>query len=29
MKIVVYINHPANVHYFKNFIWEMQKDVRD
>ena len=29
MKIVVYINHPANVHHFKNFIWEMQKDVRD
>lgn len=25
MKIVVDINHPAHVHYFKNFIWEMQK----
>ena len=25
MKIVIDINHPAHVHYFKNFIWEMQK----
>ena len=25
MKIVVDINHPAHVHYFKKFIWEMQK----
>ena len=25
MKIVVDINHPAHVHYFKNFIWEMEK----
>jgi predicted glycosyltransferase len=25
MKIVVDINHPAHVHYFKHFIWEMQK----
>jgi len=25
MKIVVDINHPAHVHYFKNFIWEMDK----
>jgi len=25
MKIVVDINHPANVHYFKNFIREMEK----
>lgn len=25
MKIVIDINHPANVHYFKNFIWEMEK----
>ena len=25
MRIVVDINHPAHVHYFKNFIWEMQK----
>ncbi len=24
MKIVVDMNHPAHVHYFKNFIWEMQ-----
>lgn len=25
MRIAVDINHPAHVHYFKNFIWEMQK----
>jgi len=25
MRIVVDINHPAHVHYFKNFIWGMQK----
>jgi len=25
MKIVVDINHPAHVHYFKHFIWEMEK----
>ena len=25
MKILVDINHPAHVHYFKNFIWEMKK----
>ncbi|MEA3457728.1 MAG: DUF354 domain-containing protein [Candidatus Thermoplasmatota archaeon] len=25
MKIVVDVNHPAHVHYFKNFIWEMEK----
>jgi len=25
MRIVVDINHPAHVHYFKHFIWEMQK----
>lgn len=25
MRIVVDINHPGHVHYFKNFIWEMQK----
>jgi predicted glycosyltransferase len=25
MRIVVDINHPAHVHYFKNFIWEMKK----
>lgn len=23
MKIIIDINHPAHVHYFKNFIWEM------
>tara|TARA_Y100001954_G_scaffold157036_1_gene166840 strand:- start:7791 stop:8861 length:1071 start_codon:yes stop_codon:yes gene_type:complete len=26
MKIIVNINHPANVHYFKNFIFQMQKE---
>jgi hypothetical protein len=25
MKIVVDINHPAHVHFFKNFIWEMEE----
>ncbi|MEG3054740.1 MAG: DUF354 domain-containing protein [Methanoculleus sp.] len=25
MRVVVDINHPGHVHYFKNFIWEMQK----
>jgi hypothetical protein len=25
LRIVVDINHPAHVHYFKNFIWIMQK----
>jgi uncharacterized protein len=25
MKILVDINHPAHVHYCKNFIWDMQK----
>ena len=25
MRIVVDINHPADVHCFKNFIWEMEK----
>lgn len=25
MKIVVDINHPSDVHLFKNFIWEMKK----
>ena len=29
MKIVVDINHPAHVHYFKNFIWEMEKRGHD
>jgi uncharacterized protein len=24
MRVVVDINHPAHVHYFKNFIWEME-----
>ena len=26
MRIVVDINHPAHVHYFKNFIWEMERE---
>jgi predicted glycosyltransferase len=25
MRIVVDINHPADVHFFKNFIWELEK----
>jgi len=25
MRIVVDVNHPAQVHFFKNFVWEMQK----
>lgn len=25
MKILVDINHPAHVHFFKNFIWQVQK----
>jgi len=25
MKIVVDMNHPGHVHFFKNFIWEMKK----
>lgn len=25
MKIVIDTNHPAHVHYFKNFIWEIEK----
>ena len=25
MRIVVDINHPAHVHYFKNFVWEMER----
>ncbi len=25
MKVVVDINHPAHVHFFKNFIWEMEE----
>ena len=26
MKILVDIIHPANVHYFKNFIFQMEKE---
>ena len=26
MKILIDIGHPAHVHYFKNFIWIMQKN---
>lgn len=25
LKIVVDINHPSDVHYFKNFIWELER----
>jgi len=25
MKIVVDLGHPAQVHLFKNFVWEMEK----
>ena len=25
MRIIVDINHPAHVHYFKNFVWEMER----
>jgi predicted glycosyltransferase len=25
MRIVVDVNHPGHVHYFKHFIWEMKK----
>ncbi|HII80136.1 MAG TPA: hypothetical protein HA261_07040 [Methanosarcina sp.] len=25
MKIIITIDHPADVHFFKNFIWTMQK----
>lgn len=25
LRIIVDINHPAHVHFFKNFIWEMEK----
>lgn len=25
MNIIVDVNHPAHVHYFKNFVWDMQK----
>ena len=29
MRIIVDIAHPAHVHFFKNFIWEMQKRGHD
>jgi predicted glycosyltransferase len=29
MRIVVDVNHPAHVHYFKNFIWEMTERGHD
>lgn len=29
MRIVVDINHPAHVHYFKNFIWKMKEKGHD
>ena len=29
MKIVVDIQHPAHVHYFKNFIWDMERKGHD
>lgn len=29
MKIVVDIGHPAHVHFFKNFIWEMKRREHD
>ncbi len=29
MRVVVDINHPGHVHYFKNFIWEMNKKGHD
>lgn len=29
MKVVVDINHPAHVHYFKHFIWEMKRRGHD
>lgn len=29
MRIVVDVNHPAHVHYFKHFIWAMQKKGHD
>ena len=29
MKIFVDINHPAHVHFFKNFIWDMQEHGHD
>lgn len=25
MRLIIDINHPAHVHYFKNFIWEMEE----
>lgn len=29
MRVVVDVNHPAHVHLFKNFIWEMEKKGHD
>ena len=29
MRVVVDINHPAHVHFFKNFIWEMRRKGHD
>ena len=29
MRIIVDIGHPAHVHFFKNFIWEMEKKNHD
>jgi len=29
MKIAIDINHPAHVHFFKNFIWEIEKKGHD
>lgn len=29
MRIVVDVNHPADVHLFKNFIWDMEKKGHD
>jgi predicted glycosyltransferase len=29
MRIVVDVNHPGHVHFFKNFIWEMEKKGHD
>ena len=26
MKIVVNMGHPAHVHFFKNFIWKMERN---
>ena len=29
MKILITIGHPAHVHFFKNFVWEMEKRGHD